>query len=45
MRTLERTLTTAEKPSALRAWLNVPADTQNLTRAWEPVLSWSLRSE
>jgi len=38
MRTLERTLTTAENLSALRAWLNLPADMQNLTRAWEPVL-------
>ena len=38
MRRLERILTTAEKLSALRAWLNPPADTQNLARAWEPVL-------
>ncbi|HEY6292820.1 MAG TPA: glycoside hydrolase family 38 C-terminal domain-containing protein [Terriglobia bacterium] len=38
MRSLERILTTAEKLSALRAWLNLPADTQDLTRAWEPVL-------
>ncbi len=38
MRQVERILTTAEKVSALRAWLNPPADTQNLARAWEPVL-------
>gem|GEM_PF-327034 len=38
MRRVERTLTTAEKTSALRAWLSPPADTQNLARAWEPVL-------
>jgi len=38
MRTLERTLTTAEKLSAICAWLNLPVDTGNLARAWEPVL-------
>ena len=38
MRNLERILTTAEKLSALCTWLNLPADTQNLERAWEPVL-------
>jgi alpha-mannosidase len=38
MRTLERTLTTAEKLSAIRAWIDLPSDTQNLARAWEPVL-------
>ncbi len=38
MRQAERILTTAEKLSALQAWLNLPADTQNLARAWEPVL-------
>jgi len=38
MRTLERTLTGAEKLSALRAWLTGPPDTHDLARAWEPVL-------
>jgi len=38
MRTAERILTTAEKLSALCAWLNLPANEQNLARAWEPVL-------
>ncbi len=38
MRQVERILTTAEKLSAWRAWLNLSADTQNLARAWEPVL-------
>jgi alpha-mannosidase len=38
MRNLERILTTAEKLSALCTWLNLPADTQNLERAWEPLL-------
>jgi alpha-mannosidase len=38
MRELERTLTTAEKLNALAAWLGAPASTENLTRAWEPVL-------
>ena len=38
MRTLERILTTSEELSALCAWLNLPAETQNLERAWEPVL-------
>src|SRR5260370_18930589 len=38
MRRPEAILTPAEKLSALRAWLNLPADTQDLARAWEPVL-------
>lgn len=38
MRQLEQTLTTAEKLSALRAWLGLPAGPDNLARAWEPVL-------
>jgi alpha-mannosidase len=38
MRTLERILTTSEELSAVCTWLNLPADTQNLERAWEPVL-------
>ncbi|HKF57451.1 MAG TPA: glycoside hydrolase family 38 C-terminal domain-containing protein, partial [Blastocatellia bacterium] len=38
MRELERTLTSAEKLSALRTWLGLPAESDNLARAWEPVL-------
>jgi len=38
MRELERTLTTAEKLNALAAWLGARTATENLTRAWEPVL-------
>ena len=38
MREDERTLTTAERLSSVRAWLNLPAGAQNLARAWEPVL-------
>ncbi len=38
MRDLERLLTNAEKLSVLASWLGKPADFDNLTRAWEPVL-------
>jgi alpha-mannosidase len=38
MRDLERVLAAAEKLSALASWLGFPADNDNLTRAWEPVL-------
>lgn len=38
MRQVEQTLTTAEKLSAVRAWLGLRAGDQNLARAWEPVL-------
>ena len=38
MRDLERALTTAEKLSAIAAWLGAPTRDENLTRAWEPVL-------
>jgi alpha-mannosidase len=38
MRQLERTLTSAEKLSALCAWLGLPPERDNLERAWEPVL-------
>ena len=38
MRGLERALTTAEKLSAVAAWLGAPANEENLARAWEPVL-------
>jgi alpha-mannosidase len=38
MRGLERVLTAAEKLSALASWLDFPADSDDLTRAWEPVL-------
>ena len=38
MRGLERVLTAAEKLSALATWLGFPADSDNLIRAWEPVL-------
>lgn len=38
MRQAEQTLTTAEKLSAIRAWLGLSAGDPNLARAWEPVL-------
>ncbi len=38
MREVERALTTAEKLSALSAWLGGPRNDENLARAWEPVL-------
>jgi len=38
LRNLERILTTAEKLSALDAWLGIPPHDRDLTRAWEPVL-------
>jgi alpha-mannosidase len=38
MRDLERALTTAEKLSAVAAWLGAPTKDQDLSRAWEPVL-------
>jgi len=38
MRDLERALTTAEKLSAVAAWLGAPAKDESLARAWEPVL-------
>jgi alpha-mannosidase len=38
MRDLERALTTAEKLSAVAAWLGAPTKDESLARAWEPVL-------
>jgi alpha-mannosidase len=38
MRDLERLLLNVEKWSAIASWLGTPADSINLTRAWEPVL-------
>ncbi|HEX5484214.1 MAG TPA: glycoside hydrolase family 38 C-terminal domain-containing protein, partial [Terriglobia bacterium] len=38
LRKLERTLTTAEKLSALDSWFGAPPSTEDLNRAWEPVL-------
>jgi len=38
MRTMERQLLTAEKLSALAAWLGSPADLDGIWAGWEPVL-------
>lgn len=38
MKRSERILTTAEKLAATNHWLNLPSDTGDLQRAWEPVL-------
>ena len=38
VRTLERTLTTAEVLSTLASWLGKPAQKEDFARAWEPVL-------
>jgi len=38
MREVERTLTSAEKLSALRAWLGLAGGSDDMVRAWEPVL-------
>ena len=37
-RNVEQLLLTAEKLDVLSQWLGAPSDTQNLWRAWEPVL-------